>query len=112
MIGINPALHRRFQMHDVAVAADVHEFHYLDGARFADPAKVVAPEIHQHQMLGALLRVGQQLGLQRGVLRRRAAAGLRAGDGVGDRNTVLDCHQRFRTRSDDVEAAASAVLEP
>ena len=77
--------HRGLQMHDVAVAADVHELDHLDRARPADPAQVVAAEVDQHHVLGALLGVGQQLGLQRGVLGRRRAARLGAGDRVGER---------------------------
>ena len=79
---LNPALHRRLQMHDVAVPADVHELHHLDRARPAHPAQVVAAEVDQHHVLRALLGVGQQLGLQRRVLgrrRHRAASTRRSG---------------------------------
>ena len=77
-------------MHDVAVAADLHELHDLDGARLADPAQVVAAEIDQHHVLGALLGVGQQLSLQDRVLGRSGAARLRAGDGMGAPRWFLD----------------------
>ena len=41
-----------------------------------DPADVVAAEVEQHQVLGALLGVGEELGLERQVL---GAAWRRAG---------------------------------
>ena len=74
--------HRRLQMHDVAVAADVHELDHLDRARPADPTQIVAAQVDQHHVLGPLLRVGEQFRLQGGVLlrgRRRAAWSRRSG---------------------------------
>ena len=51
----------------------------------ADPLQVVAGQVDEHQVLGALLGVGQQLlgeaASSSGVL----PAGARAGDRVGDR---------------------------
>ena len=95
---------RRLQVHDVAVAADLHELHHLDRARPADPAQVVAAEVDQHHVLGPLLGIGQQLGLQGGVLGRCRPAGLGSGDRVGDRDVALDRDQRLRAGADDVEA--------
>ena len=75
----------RHDVHDVAVALDRHEVDDLDGARRADAAEVVAAEVDEHEVLGALLRVGEQLGGQRGVLLRRRAAPAGAGDRVQHR---------------------------
>jgi hypothetical protein len=47
-------------MHDVAEAFDAHEFANGDAARRADPAQIVAPEIDEHRMFGALFRVASQ----------------------------------------------------
>ena len=43
------------------VAADVHELDDVDGARLADPLEVVAAEVDEHDVLGALLGVGEQV---------------------------------------------------
>ena len=51
-------------------------------ARHADPAEVVAAEVDEHQVLRALLRVGQQLGGERGVFLCRRPAPPGAGDRV------------------------------
>ena len=67
-------------MHDVAVALDEELVGDLDRADLGDAADIVAAEIEQHQMLGALLRIGQQFVFQRLVLVRRRAARARAGD--------------------------------
>ena len=67
-------------MHHLAVALDEELVGDLDGADLGDAADVVAAEIEQHQVLGALLRIGQQFGFERLVLVRRGAARARAGD--------------------------------
>ena len=51
----------RLDVHDVAVAAHVHELDDVDGAGPADPLEVVAAEVDEHDVLGALLGVGEQL---------------------------------------------------
>ena len=51
----------RDDVHDVAVALDEEAVGDLHRADLGDAADVVAAEIEQHQMLGALLRVGEQL---------------------------------------------------
>ena len=67
-------------MHDLAVALDEELVGDFDGADLGDAADVVAAEIEQHQMLGALLGIGEKLGLERLILVRRGAAPARAGD--------------------------------
>ena len=49
-------------------------------AELGHPADVVAAEVHQHEVLGALLGVGRQLLGERRVLLRRRAARAGAGD--------------------------------
>ena len=86
-------------VHDVAVALDEEAVGHLDRADLGDAADVVAAEIEQHQMLGALLGVGEQLGGERGVLGRRLAAPARA----GDRADARPCRSRTRTRISGLE---------
>ena len=74
------ALDVRHDVHDLAVALDEELVGDADGADLGHPADVVAPEIEQHQVLGALLGIGEQLLLQRLVLVRRRPARPRAGD--------------------------------
>jgi hypothetical protein len=62
------ALDVRDDVHDVAVALEEELVGDLDGADLGDAADVVAAEVEQHQVLGALLRVGEQLGGERLVL--------------------------------------------
>jgi hypothetical protein len=66
-------------------------------------ADVVAAEVEQHQVLGALLGVGQQLGGQRLVLLDGGAALARAGDRPHGDVAVLEPHQDLRRGADDVE---------
>ena len=49
-------------VHDVRVGLDGHERVDLDRAVLADAAEVVAAEVDEHHVLGALLLVGEQVG--------------------------------------------------
>ena len=70
-------------MHDVAVGLDLHQLVDRDGAVLADAAEVVAAEVDEHHVLGALLLVGEQLGGDAAVLLGARAARARAGDRLG-----------------------------
>ena len=63
-----------------------------------DAADVVAAEVDQHDVLGALLRVGQQLLRQRAVLLRRRAARARAGDRPRHHAPARACAPASRAR--------------
>ena len=93
-------------MHHVAVALDEEALGHLDRADLRDAADIVAAEIEQHQMLGALLRIGQQFGRQRFVLGRAScrADGCRR-SGRMTHLAVAHAHQDFGTGADDLEAA-------
>ena len=62
--GAQPPAQARRQMHHVRIALDEHQPLRLHRAVFADAAQVVAPQIDQHHVLGALLGIGQQLRLR------------------------------------------------
>src|SRR5438046_1215188 len=55
------ARHRADDVHDVAVVLHGHELGHADAAEPAHAAEVVAAEVHQHDVLGPLLLVGEQL---------------------------------------------------
>ena len=74
-------------MHDVRIALDLHVLGDLDAAGDGDAAGVVAPEIEQLQMLGALFRVGQQFVGQAHVVFARQPA--RAGAGNRPQGDVV-----------------------
>ena len=67
-------------MHDVRVGLDGHERLDLDGAVLAHAPEVVAAEVDEHDVLGALLLVREQVLGDRAVLLRVAAARAGAGD--------------------------------
>jgi hypothetical protein len=60
-------------VHDVRIALDGEGLGDLHAAGLGDAADVVARQVDQHQVLGALLGVGQQLGLQRALSRSGVA---------------------------------------
>ena len=81
-------------VHHVAVPLDDEAVGHLHRADLGDAADVVAAEVEQHQMLGALLRVGEQFGAERRVLLgrlRRAGACPRSGG-----STTLPSRRRTR----------------
>ena len=69
---------------DVAEALDLQVAADLDAARARDAAQVVACQVDEHHVLGALLAIGEQ-GPWRELIvgSGRGAARPRAGDGVG-----------------------------
>ncbi len=69
-------------VHDVRVALDGHEVGHLDGGVVADPPDVVAGEVDQHDVLGPLLGVGEELLGHGLVLQGIVAAGTGPGDGA------------------------------
>ena len=97
-------------VHHVRVAFDGERLGHLDAAGLGDAADVVARQVDQHHMLGALLRVGLQLGFERQVLGGRGAARARARERP-DRHLLLAfggallAHQDLGRGADDLEIA-------
>ena len=98
-------------MHHVAVALDEKLIGDGHAADLGDAADIVAPEIEQHQMLGTLLRIGEQFLFQRLVLVRRRAAVARAGDRADGHHIAAHFDQNLRARSGDGEAAEVEEVE-
>ncbi len=90
-------------MDDVRVGLDAHERLDLHRAVLAHPPEVVAAEVDEHHVLGALLLVGEQVGgdlaVLVGVAAARAGAGDRARRDVAPRHR----HQRLGRCADDLE---------
>ena len=59
---------------DGLVGLDVHQVGHVHGADLADDAEVVAQQVDDHQVLGAVLLAGAQLLGEAHVLGRRLAA--------------------------------------
>src|SRR5699024_9642471 len=94
---------------DVGEALQVHEVPHHHGAGGAELLQIVAGEVDQHQVLGALLRVGEQLCAERLVLLRGGPAGPRTRDRMGGGRGTPHTDQRFRARTDDVDGLALRV---
>ena len=96
---VQHALDVAHDVHHVAVALDHEGLGHLDRADLRDATDVVARQVDQHHVLGALLRVGQQFDLGRLVLlgrgTARTGAGQRADDDFLAFFRVLLAHQDF-----------------
>ena len=115
------ARHARHDVHDVAVALDLGEAVHADRAGVRNAAEIVAPQVDQHQVLGALLGVGQELACQGVVLGHRGAARARAGDGQHDgaprgclgvdtgRRARVDAREHLGAGADEREALPGRV---
>ena len=90
-------------MHDVAVALEGHELVDLLGAVVDDPPDVVAGQVHQHDMLGPLLRVLHQLRRQLPVVLVGPAPEAGPGDGPGYDPPVDELHHRLRRGTDHAQ---------
>jgi hypothetical protein len=95
-LGLEPALDGADNMHHVRAALDEHEPVHLYGAVLAYASHVVAAQVDQHYVLGALLFVAEHFLGERLVFLFRCAAGSRAGDGPVFHFALVDAHQQLR----------------
>src|SRR4051794_5077025 len=95
---------------DVRVGLDAHEALYLDGPVLAHAPEVVAAEVDEHHVLGALLLVGEQLLADAAVLLERRAARARAGDRARGHAVAHHGDERLRRRADDLEVLEVQVV--
>ena len=93
--------HLRRQMHHVAVALEREQLVDLLGAEHADAAHVVARQVDEHDVLGALLRILLQLGRHAPLVGLGAPAAARAGDRTADDAAVEQLHHRLGRTADD-----------
>jgi hypothetical protein len=91
-----PALDLGGEVHDVAEHLHLLAHRHVHRAVLADPAQVVAGQVHQHGVLGQFLGIGLELGRQALVLERRGAAPAGAGDGHRAHPGAFDPHQHLR----------------
>ena len=82
-------------MHHVREPVDAHELAHANGPRARHAADVIAREIDEHDVLGALLLRRTKLRLHRGILGLVAAARSRARDRVHHQAPVLHTHERL-----------------
>ncbi len=83
------------------VPLERHQFLDVLGAELHHPSDVVAREVDEHHVLGALLRVLDQLGLHAPVVLGRATATAGPGDRTADHPVADDLHHRLGRRADD-----------
>ena len=102
-LGPQRAAHGRDDVHHVRVGLDAHQLADLDRPELAHAPEVVAAQVDEHHVLGALLLVAQQLVRDAQVLlgarRPRAGPGDRPHLGAAARHL----HQRLRGRARDRE---------
>src|SRR5207249_5828359 len=92
------------QMEDMAVALDLHVL--ADGHRpgSGDAAQVVAAEVDEHDVLGALLRIGLELLGQERVLASVRATRAGSGDRVRGEPVALHLEEQLRRGTNNLEA--------
>ncbi len=75
----------------------------------ANATDVVAAEVHQHHVLGALLRVGEQFEFEGFVLLAGRTARTCTRDRTHRDGVTFEAHEDLGTRPDDVEAAEVVI---
>ena len=98
------AVHLRDDVHHVAVALDHHQVTDGHAAILADTTNVVAGQVHEHDVLGALLGISQKLLLQGQVFRLISPATTGASDGSDFHGPIFTAHMQFRRGPDQCEA--------
>ena len=71
-------------MHNVAVALERHQFVHLHSAVFRDTANIVTGEVNEHDVLGTLLRMFDQLGSHQAIVLVVLSAAARPGNRTRD----------------------------
>src|SRR5687768_15221682 len=92
------------EMEHVTVPLNVHEAGNADGTVPRDAADIVSAEVDEHEVLGALFRIGEEVLGEGGVLFVGGAAYAGAGDGPYDDTAVLDPHEDLRRRPNQRDA--------
>ena len=100
-MSVKPAFYVGHDVHHVTVAFDKELVGNADCADRRDATDIVPPEIKQHEMFGALFRIGQKFDLQRLVVVRRRATRPGAGNRADRHSVVAQPHQHFGTGARD-----------
>ena len=79
----------------MGIALDHHFLSQAHAARFAHPADIIAAQINQHEVLGDLFLIGQQLRLKRLILLFGRTAPTGTGDRSNGHQSLLESHQNF-----------------
>ena len=88
--------HGRDQVHHMGVALDLHELHDLNRSGETHAPEVVAPEVHEHEVLRTLLLVGQETLDKCRILLGCRATRARPRDGMHAASTFVHRDQRLR----------------
>ena len=93
------------------IALHLHQPVDADGAGPRDAADVVAAEVDQHHVLGALLQVAEQLSLEPRVFGRVGASPARAGERPGLDTPAFDLHELLGRGAHHVAVASERQKE-
>ena len=88
-------------MHDVREAFDLHEALDPHCALLGNAAEIIAAEVHEHDVLGFFLGIGEQFLLELHILFRRVPPAARSGDGGELQGILLAAHHDFGRRAEE-----------
>ena len=97
--------HFRDDVHHMAVALNLHLLTHLHRTVGGDTPYIIAPEIDQHHVLGALFLILKQIGGQALILLSGGAARAGAGNRPHRDVAIFHPHQELRTGADNLLAA-------
>ena len=98
-------------MHHVGVALHIHQVFHLYRAVLAHPAQIVAAQVNQHDVLGALFFIAAHLLFEALVFGLVAAARMRARDGTVFQLASGHPHQHLRRRPQDLRLAHAQEIK-
>src|SRR2546430_11955792 len=105
------ALDIRDDMHDMAIALDCKFLGYLDRADFGDAPDIIAPEIEQHQVLGAFLFICKKFRRQIFIFGLGFTAPAGARDWPDGDFPALHANEDFGARTDNLKRSQIKIKE-
>ena len=98
-------------MHDMAKPLNHHELINRDRSRLCNSRQIITRQINQHQMLRALFLIGKKLFSKSYILFTSCTARSGTSDRMRGRTTLLEGHQGFWGRTNNLERNTLSILK-
>ena len=105
------ALHHGYNVHHMGIILHFHELGNLYRSEFCDASHIVSCQIHQHDMLGALLFILKQVILQKRIFLRIHTASACSCNGTGENAFSLLFYDHLRRTSDHLKVTIVEIVQ-
>ena len=98
-------------MHHVRVSLHKHQSFHAHASVFRNPAEVITAEVHEHDVLGALLRIGEHLRFESLIFALVAPAWTSSGNRAIKSIAPLHFHKHFGRTACDSDVAELQIIK-